>query len=58
MDRPRTIKMEAHVLAYIGDYLSAFKAVIKRKTELTLAEMPRSNSQTPQPQVRYPAGRS
>jgi hypothetical protein len=58
MERPRRVKVEAHVLAYLGDYLSAFKAVIKRNTEVTLAEMPRSNSQTPQPQVRYPTGQS
>ena len=50
--RPRILKVDIHVLAYLGDYVTAFKASIKKKAQDVLA------SSTPSPQVRSPAGRS
>jgi len=60
MQGPRVVRIEAHVLAYLGDYLSAFKAVLKRETEASLRELPSpsTNTQTPLPQKQTPAGRS
>jgi hypothetical protein len=55
MEKPqkRVVKLDLHVLAYLGDYLNAFKAVVKKKTEEILRD---SNTQSPQ--VQFPAGRS
>jgi hypothetical protein len=53
----RIVKIEAHVLAYLGDYLSAFKAVVKKTAESTLREGA-TNIPPPPPQARSPVGRS
>ena len=54
----RVVKIDAHVLAYLGDYLNAFKAVVKKTAEASLREMPVTNSQIPPPQAQCPVHRS
>ena len=41
--KPRVINVDIHVLAYLGDYLKAFKALVKRKA-LSVAASPRDSS--------------
>lgn len=48
--RQRILKVDIHVLAYLGDYVTAFKASIKKKAQDVL--------NSPSPQVRSPAARS
>lgn len=39
--KKRIVKVDVHVLAYLGDYLKVFKALIKEKAK----EILRSNTQ-------------
>jgi hypothetical protein len=32
--KKRIVKVDVHVLAYLGDYLKAFKALVKEQTKL------------------------
>ncbi len=50
--KPRILKVDIHVLAYLGDYVTAFKAAIKKKAQDVLV------SSSLSPQARSPAGRS
>lgn len=44
--KPRPLKLEAHILAYLGDFMSVFEESVKRKAIQTL----KSSNQTPQAQ--------
>jgi 23S rRNA maturation mini-RNase III len=42
--KPRPLKLEPHILAYLGDFMSVFEESVKRKAIQTL----KSSNQTPQ----------
>jgi hypothetical protein len=56
LPQKRVVKLDIHVLAYLGDYLNAFKAVVKKKAEEILREP--STVNIPLPQVQSQAGQS
>ena len=44
--KPRPLKLEAHILAYLGDFMSVFEESVKRTAIQTL----KSSNQKPQEQ--------
>jgi hypothetical protein len=38
--KPRLINVDIHVLAYLGDYLKAFKALVKGKVAILSSQPP------------------
>ena len=44
--KKRIVKVDVHVLAYLGDYLKAFKARV-RETTLLISTSPRDGSKLP-----------
>ena len=62
--KKRTVTVDIHVLAYLGDYVTAFKAAIRKKAQDVLSSgtaqsvTVQSGTKIPSLQVRSPVGQS
>jgi hypothetical protein len=55
--KPRPIKLEAHVLAYLGDFMNIFEESIRRKALREIHTMPKPTTGTQKPREPPPSSR-
>ena len=55
--KPRPIKLEAHVLAYLGDFMNIFEESIRRQALREIHTMPRATTDTQKPREPPPSSR-